>query len=1107
VYVPNLMTTPSRRLPLPLCKATFVALLFLQCICAPLSKAQTTTASVVGRVLDPSGAVVTNAQISFRNLSTNQLYSVTSNERGEFRLDLLPAGTYQEKVTAQGYKTTIEDNLVFFVGQIATVNAALSVGSAEATVEVTAEVPSVNTTNAEIGDTITAQHITELPLVDRNPYTLLNITPGVQANENSIVFGYPEQRTIINGGSNGSSGTVNYYLDGGPNITGLRNTGNITPNPDALQEFRVQTNSYSAEYGHFPGGIINAITRSGTNQLHGSAFEFFRSQDFAARTYGSNGLPMTPLHRHQFGGAIGGPIKHDRLFFFGSYAGLRQTSANFVNGAVVPTAAERTGDFSADATTAYPVDLSGTTAALFACGGVTGKICSTKLDVAAMNIVNKYIPVANSGTNKWIGYLNTRMHTDEFLAKATYDMHGTQHINLLYFNTSGESLLPANSTSNLPWSNINYHWRQQNVILTHDKLLTPTMINQAWVTYTRNLAGRVGTPNVGLDDLGSSFTTQGVKSLPSITVTGYFTLGESVQGPKAGTNFYSVRDMVSWTHGRHSIRFGGELSLDKDVQSITQPNYGVFSFSASMTAGTVSKVKYAGNALASFLIGSPASVQQGSPVTGYTNSWSTAGFFQDDYRVLPRLTLNLGLRYDIQTPPTDPEDKETTYIYGRQSTVRPSAPKGQLFPGDYGIERGIIPVRWNHFSPRAGFAWDVFGNGRTSLRGGAGIFWGSISGNMWNQMENFVPYSLTFSFTNAGSITGATLANPYRNLSGGNPYPYTGGWPVAGAQIYAISPNFNATYAHQFNLSVQQQLKYNTSLQVAYVGSMGHGIPFSMDANYPVANSTASTTASNVLARRPNTSFGQVAMTDSSQRSSYHSLQTQIQKRVGKQFTISAFYIWSKTLSSADVQTQNTNAGAQNYNKMNAEKALSDYDMHHQFVGNLTWRSELYHGKNKLISNAANGWQVSMIGTIRTGTPYNLLNGSDANLDGSSSYDRPALVGDAFHATGIQSHTKWFNTSAFSYNTPTVGSPVDGNTPRNYIKLPDYHNVDISAMRNIKLWHDVNLQLRGDASNALNIVNFTTPGTNQRTVTSSLFGQLNATSANRLIQIGGKFIF
>ena len=310
--------------------------------------------------------------------------------------------------------------------------------------------------------------------------------------------------------------------------------------------------------------------------------------------------------------------------------------------------------------------------------------------------------------------------------------------------------------SNLPWAQQQFSWRQQDVNLSDTWTISSDKINQAWITYTRNLAGRSNLPQTSLGDLGSAFSIQGTPSLPQLTVTGYFTLGNSIAGPKAGTNFYSFRDVFSATRGRHSLQFGGEQSLNKDIQQTLLNNYGVFTFTGKGNQST-------GNALADFELGLPASINQDAPVTAYDNSWVTGLFVQDNFRFLPRLTLNLGLRWDIQTPPTDPLNRESTFVAGVQSIVNPAAPTGELFVGDPGVTRGTVPVRWHHVSPRIGVAWDPFGDGKTSVRAGAGIFYGMVSGNEWNSTSNFEPFAVRLGFTNVGktyslSRRGAPLA-------------------------------------------------------------------------------------------------------------------------------------------------------------------------------------------------------------------------------------------------------------------------------------------------------------------------------------------------------------
>src|SRR5258707_15841651 len=336
-------------------------------VLAPLAlMAQTTTATVVGTVSDPSGAAVPAAQVTATNAGTALKRSVQTNDQGEYRIELLPVGEYSLEVNAVSFRKLLRKNIVLQVGQVARVDLSLVLGQASEEIEVTGAPPLVNTSNVELGRTVDNAEIEDLPIVNRNVYTLLDLTPGVQRNDNSIVLGYPEQRTLINGGVDGGAGSVNYFLDGGINITGLRNTGNILPNPDAIQEFRVQTNSYSAEYGRFASGVINVLTKSGTNQFHGSVFEFVQNTVFNANDWGSQ-LSRPPFHRNQFGGTLGGPIKRDKTFFFFSYSGLRQTTSSFLSGAIVPTALERTGNFSASAT--KPVDPA--TGSAFVCNGVT----------------------------------------------------------------------------------------------------------------------------------------------------------------------------------------------------------------------------------------------------------------------------------------------------------------------------------------------------------------------------------------------------------------------------------------------------------------------------------------------------------------------------------------------------------------------------------------------------------------------------------------------------------------------------------------------------------------------------------------------------------------
>src|SRR5215472_13739645 len=373
--------------------------------------AQVTTTTMIGTVADKTGAVIVDAKVTATNVGTNLERSAETNAQGEYRIEFLPVGSYSLLVEAAGFKKFVQTGITLEIDQTARVDVLMDVGTTGETIQVTAAAPIVNLTNPELGRTVENQEIVDLPIVNRNVYTLLSLTPGVQRNDNSIVLGYPEQRTLINGGVDGGAGSVNYFLDGGVNITGLRNTGNILPNPDAIQEFRVQTNNYNAEYGRFSSGVINVLTKSGTNEFHGSAFEFVRNTVFNANTWGST-LATPPLHRNQFGATFGGPIVKNSSFFFVSYSGLRQNTSTFLNGATEPTALARTGDFSQSAV--KPVNPATHTA--FPANKITSP------DPVAMQIINQFIPVANVGANKWQGFVPSPYDTDEFLGKVDHNL-------------------------------------------------------------------------------------------------------------------------------------------------------------------------------------------------------------------------------------------------------------------------------------------------------------------------------------------------------------------------------------------------------------------------------------------------------------------------------------------------------------------------------------------------------------------------------------------------------------------------------------------------------------------------------------------------------------
>ena len=1070
----------TRRVMVPLLVLTAIS------ACPFLLRSQQVTGTILGTVQDPQGALIPSAAVTARGSDTGLVRSVQSGSRGEYRIEFLPPGNYGIEVASAGFRSFRQTGIVLQVGQFARVDAKLEIGEATSTVTVEGGVAAVNTTDAVVGQTINRQQIGELPLVNRNAYSLLTLTPGVQSTQNAITLGFPAQRTFINGGSDATMGSTNYYLDGGPNISSLRNTGNAVPNPDALDEFRVETSNFSAEFGRFGNGVINVVTRSGTNQFHGSLFEFFRNSHLNANTW--NALAKPPLHRNQFGGAFGGPIVHNKTFVFGSYSGLRQTTTAFLNSAVVPTAAQRQGDFSAiskaivDPVTGQPFP--------------GNRIPASRLDPTAVNIVNRSLPLANSPNDIYQGQVPNPYNTDEYLIKLDHFLNESRRFTISYFTTAGNnSVVPG---GNLPWSVQAYNWRQHNANASYTWTLTPNLVNQTWVSYTRYFGGRLNVPALSLHDLGSDFLPQGPPSLPQIAVTGYFTFGQSIAGPVAGSNIYNFRNVASYTKGRHSVRFGGEASLAKDIQQTLLNNYGTFSFTGAKTGPKTNQ----GDGFADFLLGLPVTMNQDAPENAYYNSWFSGLFAQDDFKIHPRLTMNLGLRYDVQTPPVDPQNREQTFVRGAQSKVLPNAPLGLLVVGDPGVERGVVPVRWNHVSPRLGLAWDPFGDGKTAVRAGAGIFFGSVSGNGWGSVENSQPFALRQQFAAVNSLT-----HPYAGLPGGvSPFPYLYSPATARfvtpAGLLPIDLDFRWPYSYQLNFTIQRQVARGLSLSAGYVSTLSHNLAFAPDINYPVFDSTA--TSSNFNNRRPidRGQLSTINLLQSHATAAYHSLQITARTAMTRRVNLTAFYTFSKSLSSESLDGQSTNGGAQDFNNLALEHGRSDYDQRHSFVAALIWQLSYYNGGNPLLKTVLNGWTLSPIVTLGSGLPFTVISGKDNNLDGNGN-DRANVAGNPSLDPGrarAQAVAMWFNTAAFAANP--IGT--DGNSARNLLDAPGFHNVDMGIFREARLRENVKLQFRAEFTNFFNLVSLSAPNA---TLTSTSFGRITTAREMRQLQLGLRLTF
>jgi hypothetical protein len=1167
----------------------FLATLVLVLGLSAITFGQQTTGSIIGTVTDSQGAVITTATVKATNVDTGYSRSAPANGVGEYRIDYLPVGRYSVEATAPSFERFVQQNLTLDVDQTQTVEIKLTVGAQTQTVTVDEAPPIVNTSDAVLGRTIEPNEIIGLPLVNRNVYTEVSLTPGVMANNMSsttnpsgspgFTTGLPTTDIQINGSIDGGNPEVAFYLDGGNNITGMRNYGNPAPNPDAVEEFRVETSAFSAQYGQFSAAVVSVITKSGTNQFHGGLFEFNRNTDFNAYPWTVPAPTVkSPYHRNQFGGNVGGPIKHDKSFFFFSYAGLRQVVGSPLTGAVVPTADERLGDFTADT---FTVNMPGTHTQVDGTNSSPNCLVDTPncIPVALLdpttqnfdnvkNTIGTSIPLPNgaavtkSGGAHYTGNYTAPTDENEYLAKYDGVLRDQDHLTVGYFFVRSVSG-PAGSTGsgNIPWTINQSAADQTNANISEVHTFSPTTANQAWLTFTRAAGGRVNLPVSGpstqtLGSYGSDFQIEGPNALPNFTA-GNFSATTTNAGPFTGSDNYELRDVVSMTKGKHSLFLGGEFALDQTMFWADLLNFGSIGFATSAPTST-------GNQMSDWVTGQISAFEQDTPYVTHLSTWHYAAFAQDNYRITPRFTANLGLRYDVDTPPVDSKNRTASFTPGQQSTVNPTAPLGMTFPGDSGVTRGIIGTPLYHLSPRVGFAWDPFGDGKTAVRAGAGIFYGNTAGNEWNQPGNAAPFAIRESFGPQPSLTniyGGVADNFLTTSPGGGifPYVYTPGKPIffPQASIESISTKMKYPYIYQCNLAVQRQLPGNVSLTAAYVGTMSHNVPTMIDGNYaPYSTLTAlppSTASKSIDLRRQFDSgpagtagtVGQNIFLIPGQTANYNSLQISATKPLSHGLTLSGFYVWSHALQSSN-ESADGQMTAQDFgyfgqpftsanNSLGAaggglKEEKGDMDANHDGNAAISgiWNPDYFHGSNNIIKEVLNGWQITSVLYMMSGSPFTVSTGSTKN-DDSSGANRPDYNTVTPVSPKLSHHRcrvcadpnselkAWFNNAAFTANGPTGSNPnaplggigpggADGNVGRDSLIGPGLRDLDAGLFRNITFERGMVFQFRAEFTNVMNWVSLANPSSGNIT-SGSQATITGAQGTQRIIQLGGRLTF
>ena len=1039
-------------------------------------------ARLTGSVLDPSGAAVPAIKIVATNVSTGVAIETVTNSQGLFEFPNLALGTYNVSASGSGYELTTRPGIELLTGHVVDVSITLQLAGVTSRVSVNDTAPILQTSSSQLQTSINEKSMTDLPLNGRNALQLITLTPGAATTTAGTIAGQQDNPGISINGLRATDN--NYLLDGVSYLNKHFDSAPTLPNPDTLKEFTVQASNFSArESGG--GAVVEMATRSGTDSFHGIVFDYLRNDALDARNFFA--VQKVPFHRNQFGGTVGGPIIKNRTFFFGSYQGTRTSGGASPQTVTVPSLQDRTGDFSSSGN----VIIDPLTGAPFAGNAIPQQ----RVDPLAAKVL-ALVPLPNSGLRRLVGQPLTTSNEDQYMVRIDHSFGERDQLAGRYFNSH---LQNASGNLSFPGATETNDYRNQSATIFETHVFNPAFSMTSSFGYSRNFRLEVPETPASLQGFGANIPTsvEGAPPALSVGVNGFFNMGTNGVYLAQEPQTYDGHVAFFRSQGRHFLQFGADVDHDTEFASAIYNQSGVFTFDGSRTGSAA--IPGSGSAMADFLLGLPLSMSQVAEANQNPHQTEYQFWFQDDWKVNSRFTLNLGLRWEPWLPATDGDGALVGFVPGVQSTVAPLAPNGLIFSGDPGYQRSIFKNDWKNLAPRVGFAWTPSADQKTVLRGGFGIFYRGVPLNIQRYIGEGAPFrSLLYQVNNPPSF-----ADPYANTPGGSPYPFSAPSeseitsyqfpsPTSGR---ALDPSVRSSYTEEWSILLERQLRGDIVVSASYVGNQSVGIIGETEANPGIYGPGATT--GNLDSRRPYHGFGSIEFVTGFGHATYNALQLNFSKRLSHGLQILANYTYSKTIDNNSAAAIGGLSIRDPFD-LNADRGPADFDQTHRF--NLSYVYDLpKFTSRRALGEVINGWQWNGIVAAASGLPFTVKSGRDNSFSGVNS-DNADLIGNAARPAGVNTVAEFFNTTAFAQNV--IGT--FGSVGRNSLRGPDSINFDTSLFKGFALRENIRLEFRAEAFNILNHARFYNPDT---VLTSPTVGQILSAQDPRVVQLALKLIF